>query len=93
MVEHCGGLAVTVEVAARGRDDYAPAARKSFGAVGGVTEGLAGDCQTVEPGLELRRQRKIVHWRSDHYDIGVEKVVERLRAARRDGPKGDSALG
>src|SRR5580658_10098721 len=58
-----------IKTAARNRDDHALVARQTFGAVGGVAEGLAGDRDAVDPGLELAGDAKIVHGRADDDDV------------------------
>ena len=76
MLERCGRRAFAVESAARKRDDHALAAGKAFGAGRGVVEGLPGNENAVDPGLELARHREIVHRSADDDRVGSEKLVE-----------------
>ncbi|MND71397.1 hypothetical protein D3C80_629230 [compost metagenome] len=46
----------------------------------GVAEGLAGDGDTVDPGLELGRHGEVVHRRSQHHGVGVEEFLQGLGA-------------
>ena len=43
---------------------------------GAVFEGLAGDHDAVDPGLELARNREIVHGRAEHHDVGGQEFVQ-----------------
>ena len=42
---------------------------------GAVFEGLARHQDTVDPGLELARDREIVHGRTEHDDVGGKELL------------------
>jgi len=65
-----------IKTAARNRDDHALVARQPFGAGGGIAEGLAGDRDAVDPGLELAGDAEIVHGRADDDDVGGQEFLK-----------------
>ncbi|GCC46285.1 hypothetical protein chiPu_0030467, partial [Chiloscyllium punctatum] len=71
-----------VIAAARDRDDDALVAGQPLDAGRAVFEGLACDEDAVDPGLELRGDREVVHRRTDHHDVGGEELVEHRLAGR-----------
>jgi hypothetical protein len=60
----------------RSEHDHAFCAGQALGAFGTVAEGLARYQDTIEPGLELARNGEIIHRRTDHDDVGLDKLVE-----------------
>jgi hypothetical protein len=42
-----------------------------------VAEGLSGDGDAVDPGLQLRGHAEVVHRRADDHDVGREELIER----------------
>ena len=92
------GLSLRLEIAAgastatRRRRDLAargpilPATSKPLRSVPGVAEGLPGDCNAVDPRLELRGNAEVVHGRPDHQGVGNKEPVER-RLARGHIPR------
>ena len=63
--------------AARGGDNDLLALGEAFDAVFGVAERGAGNQNAVDPRLQLGRDGEIVHRRTDHHDIGAEKLFQR----------------
>src|SRR5579885_2424389 len=88
VTERRRGRVRTVESAARGRDDDLLATRQSLWALLGIAERLARDREPVNPCLELRRDREVVHRCADHDHLGVEKILERLLAPGQILPQG-----
>lgn len=73
----CGGRRVgIVDPAARNRDDDALVASEALWALWAVCEGLARDQDAVDPGLELARDREIVHRRANHDDVGGQELIK-----------------
>ena len=61
------------------RDDHLLAAGQANRAVLGVAEGLAGDRDAIDPGLELAGDGEVVHRRADYHDVGGEELFQRTR--------------
>ena len=69
MLADRGRRSRAIKAAARDRDDDALAAGQTFDALRAVLERLARDQNAVDPGLELARNREVVHGSADHDDI------------------------
>src|SRR5215470_3877388 len=78
MLARGGWRARAIKSAARNRNDDALVAGQSFRAVRAVAKSLARNGDAVDPGLELARERKIVHGRAEHQDVGGKELVQHL---------------
>jgi hypothetical protein len=58
------------------------AAGQALGTLLGVREGAAGLRDAVDPGLQLRRDREVVHRRADDDDVGGEELADQLLGDR-----------
>ena len=56
-------------------------------------EGLAGDGDAVDPGLELARDGEIVHRRTDHHDVRRQELVEHAGVGKRLGEMRGAGIG
>jgi hypothetical protein len=62
-----------MHAAGGGNDHHFLATAQAFRAGFGVTEGLAGNGDAVDPGLELGRHGEVVHRRGDHDGVGGDE--------------------
>ncbi len=59
-----------------GDDHHFLVAGQANRAVLGVAEGLAGDRDAIDPGLELAGDGEVVHRRADYHDVGGEELFQ-----------------